>query len=48
MEVIVNIRKSDKVPAWQLKAWNEFLDMLIAEAEALLEKEKNTTSGRSK
>jgi hypothetical protein len=38
MEVIVNLKQSKVASARQLKAWDEFLDMLLERAEAKLKK----------
>jgi hypothetical protein len=40
MEVRLNIRQSANAPAWQKTAWNEFLSMLVEEAEAELKNKK--------
>ena len=31
--ISVNLQRREKVPAWQSKAWGEFLDMLDERAE---------------
>ena len=41
MAVIINIRPSKNIPARQQKAWDEFLDMLMERAEAMLESGKS-------
>jgi hypothetical protein len=38
--VILNIRQSANVPAWQRKAWGEFLDMLQERALKCLQEEE--------
>ncbi len=44
MNVSVNIKNNPDAPAWQKKAWNEFLDMLVERAEALRKKEAGTAN----
>jgi len=42
MAVIVNVKPSKDVPPKQKQAWGEFLEMILARAEAELEREKGS------
>ena len=44
MTVTNNIKRSDKVPAWQRKAWDDFMNMVLERAES----RKNKKAGLAK